>query len=41
MESSEQVSRDLLNLALERGGRDNITIVVARVKPEDDEREGV
>lgn len=30
MTSSEQVSRDLLNLALDRGGTDNITIVVAR-----------
>lgn len=28
--SSEQVARDLLNLALERGGRDNITIIAAR-----------
>ena len=30
MTSSEQASRDLLNLALERGGTDNITIVVGR-----------
>jgi serine/threonine protein phosphatase PrpC len=30
MRSSEQVSRDLLDLALARGGSDNITIVVGR-----------
>ncbi len=30
MTSSEQVARDLLDLALARGGSDNITIVVAR-----------
>jgi serine/threonine protein phosphatase PrpC len=30
MKSSEQIARDLLDLALERGGRDNITIIAAR-----------
>ena len=30
MKASEQVARDLLNLALDRGGRDNITIIAAR-----------
>jgi len=30
LKSSEQVARDLLNLALDRGGRDNITIIAAR-----------
>jgi protein phosphatase len=28
--SSEQACRDLLELALERGGKDNITVLVAR-----------
>ena len=30
MKSSEQVAKDLLDLALERGGSDNITIIAAR-----------
>ena len=33
MESSEQVARKLLDLALERGGTDNITIITARALP--------
>ena len=32
MESSEQVSRSLLQLALDRGGSDNITLVVGRAR---------
>lgn len=32
LRSAEQVSRDLLRLALERGGADNITIIVGRVR---------
>lgn len=31
--SAEQVCRDLVQLALDRGGSDNITIVVARARP--------
>jgi protein phosphatase len=30
--SSEQACRRLLDLALERGGSDNITVLIARVK---------
>jgi protein phosphatase len=33
MTSSEQASTNLLNLALERGGSDNITIIIGRAKP--------
>ena len=34
MKSSEQVATELLNLALERGGKDNITIIAARALPQ-------
>jgi protein phosphatase len=33
MQSSEQLCHSLLNLALERGGSDNVTILAGRVKP--------
>jgi protein phosphatase len=33
MESSEQLCRSLLDMALDRGGSDNITILAARVRP--------
>ncbi len=32
LESSEQVSRDLVSLALERGVSDNVTVVVGRLR---------
>jgi protein phosphatase len=32
LESSEKTCRRLLNLALERGGTDNITVLLARAK---------
>jgi protein phosphatase len=32
MESSEQVCRELLDLALERGGSDNITVLAGRAR---------
>ncbi len=35
IESSEQVCRALLDLALEPGGSDNITVVVGRARPEE------
>ena len=33
MQSSEQLCHTLLDLALERGGSDNVTILAGRVKP--------
>jgi serine/threonine protein phosphatase PrpC len=33
MQSSEQVCRDLVRLANERGGTDNVTVLVGRVRP--------
>lgn len=33
MKSSEQVAKDLLELALSRGGSDNVTIIAARARP--------
>jgi protein phosphatase len=37
IKSSEQVARDLVELALARGGSDNITIVVGRARKRDDD----
>jgi protein phosphatase len=34
MKSSEQCAKDLLQLALDRGGSDNITIIAARALPQ-------
>ena len=34
METSEQCARHLLEMALERGGQDNITIIAARALPQ-------
>lgn len=34
MESAEQVTRNLVELALDRGGKDNITVVVGRARPQ-------
>ncbi|HTR79816.1 MAG TPA: protein phosphatase 2C domain-containing protein [Gemmatimonadaceae bacterium] len=36
MDSSEQLCRALLDLALERGGRDNITVLAGRARPRAD-----
>jgi len=33
LQSSEQVSRDLVRLANERGGTDNVTVLVGRIRP--------
>jgi protein phosphatase len=38
MESAEQVCRALVDLALERGGSDNITVLVGRALPQEREQ---
>jgi protein phosphatase len=40
MKSSEQCAKDLLALALERGGEDNITIIAARALPQPGQETG-
>lgn len=40
MKSSEQCAKDLLALALERGGEDNITIIAARALPQPGQQTG-
>jgi hypothetical protein len=38
MESSEQLCRSILGLALEDGGSDNITVIAGRARMAGDER---
>ena len=36
LQSSEQVCRDLVRLANERGGTDNVTVLIGRIKNKPD-----